>query len=199
MCDKTSGTPDRLLALLRERCYRSGAVTLSSGKSSDFYCDGKMVALMGEGAHLIGEVFCDALADQEFDAIGGLAVGAVPLVTSAVVSCYQHGRPVEGLFVRSDAKGHGTRKRVEGKLRPGDRVVIIDDAATTGNSLMRAVRAVEEEGATVVLVLVLVDRREGAETFFREHGYPFRSIFTKEEVMDTGHHAPHTIEIDSKI
>ncbi len=94
----------------------------------------------------------------------------MPLVTSAVVSCYQHGR------------------QVEGKLRPGARVVIIDDAATTGNSLMRAVKAVEEEKGTVVLVLVLVDRQEGAEAFFREQGYPFRSIFTKEEVLDTGHH-----------
>jgi orotate phosphoribosyltransferase len=187
MSDKTPALRDRLLSLLRERAYRSGEFKLASGKTSNFYFDGKMIELMPEGAHLIGEVVFDELKDRDFEAIGGLAVGAVPMVTSAVISFYHHGKQVEGIFVRSEAKGHGTRKVVEGKLSSGDRVVILDDVATTGNSMMQAIKAVEEQGATVELVLVIVDRQEGAAQFFQEHGYPFRGIFTKEEVMETDH------------
>jgi orotate phosphoribosyltransferase len=178
---------ERLLSLIRERSYKSGEFKLASGKTSNFYFDGKMVELMPEGAHLIGEVICEAIKDLDFDAIGGLAVGAVPMVTSAVISCFRHNVKIEGIFVRSEAKSHGTRKVVEGKLEPGNRVVIIDDVATTGNSMMEAIKAVEDAGATVGLVLVLVNRQEGAEEFFRQKGYPFEWIFTKEEVMEADH------------
>jgi orotate phosphoribosyltransferase len=187
MIDKTPSLRERLLSLLRERSYRSGEFKLASGKTSNFYFDGKMIELMPEGAHLIGEAVYDALTDVEFDALSGLAVGAVPMVTSAVISFYHHGKHVEGTFVRSEAKGHGTRKVVEGKLKSGDRVVVLDDVATSGNSLMQAIKAVEEQGATVELVLVIVDRQEGAEQLFREKGYRFRSIFTKTEVMEADH------------
>lgn len=187
MSDKTPRLRERLLSLIRERAYRRGEFKLASGKTSNFYFDGRMVALMPEGAHLIGEVVYDELKELEFEAISGLAVGAVPIVTSAVVSFYHHGKSVEGTFVRSEAKAHGTRKIVEGKLTSGDRVVIVDDVATSGKSLMQAASAVEEAGATVALVLVLVDRQEGAAELFREHGYPFRGIFTKEQVMEADH------------
>jgi len=178
---------ERLLSLLRERSYKCGEFKLASGKISNFYFDGKMVELMPEGAHLIGEVICEAIKDLEFDAIGGLAVGAVPMVTSAVMSCYRHNVPIEGIFVRSEPKSHGTKKVVEGKLKAGDRVVIVDDVATTGNSMMEAIKAVEALGATVGLVLVLVNRQEGAEEFFRERRYPFAWIFTKDQVMEADH------------
>lgn len=185
MADDRRKERDRLLSLIRERAYRRGTVTLSSGKVSNFYFDGKMVELMPEGAHLIGEVVFDEIKDLEFDAVGGMAVGAVPMVTSIVISCFHHQRKIEGVFVRSEPKGHGTQKVVEGALCPGSRVVIVDDVATTGKSLMRSIEAVEAEGATVELVLVLVDRQEGAEAFFADKGYPFRRIFTKEQIMTT--------------
>jgi orotate phosphoribosyltransferase len=178
---------DKLLSLIRERSYRSGEFKLASGKTSNFYFDGKMVELMPEGAHLIGEVVYDELKDLEFEAISGLAVGAVPMVTSAAISFYHHGKSIEGTFVRSEVKSHGTRKIVEGKLAPGDRVVVVDDVATSGKSLMQAINAVQEAGATVELVLVIVDRQEGAADFFREQGYPFRGIFTKDQVMEADH------------
>jgi orotate phosphoribosyltransferase len=178
---------DRLLTLIRERSYRSGEFKLASGKTSNFYFDGRMVALMPEGAHLIGELVYEELKDLEFEALSGLAVGAVPIVTSAAISFYHHGKSVEGTFVRAEAKDHGTRKIVEGKLSSGDRVVVVDDVATSGKSLLQAIQAVEEAGATVELVLVIVDRQEGAAEFFRERGYPFRGIFTKEQVMESDH------------
>jgi orotate phosphoribosyltransferase len=187
MGDQTVGQRERLLTLIRERSYRRGEIKLASGKTSDFYFDGKMVELMPEGAHLVGEVIFEEIKNHDFDAIGGLAIGAVPMVTSVVISCFQHGKKAEGFFVRPEAKGHGTRKRVEGLLPEDARVIIVDDVATSGGSLMQAIEAVEEQGATVALVLAIVNRQEGAEEFFRERGYPFRWIFTKEEVMEADH------------
>jgi orotate phosphoribosyltransferase len=176
-----------LLSLIRSRAFRAGEIKLASGKSSNFYFDGKMVELMPLGAHLIGEVIYDEIKDGDYDAIGGLAVGAVPMVTSAVISCFHHQLPIEGIFVRSEPKSHGTRKVVEGKLSAGDRVVIVDDVATSGKSLMQAIEAVEAAGATVGLVLVIVNRQEGADELFAEKGHPFRWIFTKEDVMEADH------------
>lgn len=109
-------------------------------------------------------------------------------MTSAVISCFHHGkRNIEGIFVRQEPKSHGTRKVVEGKLSARDRVVIVDDVATSGNSLLQAIDAVQSAGATVGLVLVIVNRQEGAEELFAKKNLPFRWIFTKEEVMEADH------------
>jgi orotate phosphoribosyltransferase len=178
---------ERLLSLIRERSFRQGTVTLSSGQTSDFYVDGKMIELMPEGAFLIGEAVFEEIKDLDVDAIGGLAVGAVPMVTSAVISCHHHGKSIEGFFVRAEAKGHGTRKVVEGLLPPKSKVVVVDDVITTGKSVLQAIAAVEEQGSSVALVLSVVDRQAGAEEFFRQKGYPYRCIFTKEQVMEGDH------------
>jgi orotate phosphoribosyltransferase len=187
MSENTQGLKGRLLSLIRSRAYKSGEFKLASGRISDFYFDGKQVELMPEGAYLIGEVIFEEIKDGEFDAIGGLAVGAVPMVTSTVISCFHHGVNIEGIFVRPQAKSHGTRQVVEGKLNRGARVVIVDDVATSGRSLMQAIEAVEEAGATVELVLVIVNRQEGADELFRDKGYPFRCIFTKDEIAEADH------------
>jgi orotate phosphoribosyltransferase len=185
--NRRSGAREKLLSLIRQRAYRRGQFKLASGRTSDFYFDGKQVELMPEGAHLIGEVVYEEVKGGGFDAIGGLAVGAVPMVTSAVISCFHHGLPIEGIFVRPQPKGHGTQEVIEGKLSKGDRVVVVDDVATSGGSLMQAIQAIEAAGATVELVLALVNRQEGAEKFFDEAGYPFRWIFSKDDVAETDH------------
>ncbi len=187
MSENTQGLKGRLLSLIRSRAYKSGEFKLASGRISDFYFDGKQVELMPEGAHLIGELIFEEIKDGDFNAIGGLAVGAVPIVTSAVISCFHHGVEIEGLFVRPEAKSHGTRQVVEGRLNSGDRVVIVDDVATSGSSLTQAIEAVEQAGAIVGLVLVIVNRQEGAEERFREKDLPFRWIFTKDEVAEADH------------
>jgi orotate phosphoribosyltransferase len=187
MSENKQGLKGRLLSLIRHRAYKSGQFKLASGRISDFYFDGKQVELMPEGAYLIGELVYEEIKDGEFDAIGGLAVGAVPMVTSAVISCFHHEVAIEGIFVRPVAKSHGTQQVIEGKLERGDRVVIVDDVATSGSSLIQAIEAVEQAGATVGLVLVIVNRQEGAEDRFRERGLPFRSIFTKDEIAEADH------------
>jgi orotate phosphoribosyltransferase len=170
----------RLLQLLKERSFQRGTFRLASGSTSDYYIDGRTTEVFSEGAHLIGEVLYENTKDLPIDAIGGLEVGAVPLTTAAVISYHLHGRRMEGFWVRSQIKTHGTQKLIEGAaLKAGQRVAVVDDVITRGTSTVKAVQEVRRAGADVVVVLALVDRLEGAEALLREQGIPnYRPIFT---------------------
>jgi orotate phosphoribosyltransferase len=169
----------RLFQLLSERSFKRGSFRLASGAMSDYYIDGKMSEVFSESAHLIGEVLYERTRDRSIDAIGGLEIGAVPLTTAAVISYQLHGRTMEGFWVRDKVKDHGTQKRIEGGLKPGFRVAIVDDVITTGSSSIKAIRAVKEVGCEVVLVLALVDRLQGAAKNFQDEGIAtFEAIFT---------------------
>lgn len=169
----------QLLQLLKERSFQRGSFRLASGASSDYYIDGKMSEVFSASAHLIGEVLYERTKDLSIDAIGGLEVGAIPLTTAAVISYHQHGRKMEGFWVRDKAKLHGTRKVVEGNLQPGSRVVILDDVITTGGSSGKAIAEVKNLGCEAVLVLALVDRLQGAAKYFQEEGIAnYQAIFT---------------------
>jgi orotate phosphoribosyltransferase len=168
-----------LLQLLKDRSFKRGTFQLASGGTSDYYIDGKMTQVFSEAAYLIGEVLYERTQELQIDAIGGLEVGAVPLTTATVISYHHHGRRMEGFWVRDQAKAHGTRKIVEGNLRPGSRVVIVDDVITQGSSSLKAIRGVQSINCEVVLVLALVDRLQGAEELFRAEGIEnFQAIFT---------------------
>lgn len=163
----------QLLRVIKERAFRLAPpgepFRLASGGTSDYYIDGKMIEVFSESAHLIGEVLYDRTKDFQVDAIGGLEVGAVPLTTAAVISYHRHGRKMEGFWVRDEVKRHGTQKLIEGGLKPGSRVVIVDDVVTKGSSAIKAIRAVREKGCEVVVVVALVDRLVGAAELFRQH------------------------------
>ena len=175
---------ERLLHLIRTKAYRAGEVTLASGKKSDFYIDGKMIEVSPEGAYLIGELMYERIKALEAAAVGGLAVGAVPLVASIVISAYHHHGRLEGFFVRDEAKSHGTMKVIEGyQPQPGERVAVIDDVITSGNSVMKAIEAVKQCQAQVAGVLAIVDRDAGGRQFFESQGYRYESIFTKQDVL----------------
>lgn len=176
-------TESRLLDLLKNRSFKRAApgdfFTLASGEKSDYFIDGKMTMVSSEGAALIGDVLYDWTKDAGIDAIGGLQVGAVPLATAAVISYHRHGRPIEGFWVRDGAKDHGTKKSVEGGLRPGMKVAVIDDVFTKGGSTLKAVDAVRAYGCEVVMVLALVDRLRGARRLFRDNGIEnCKTVFT---------------------
>jgi orotate phosphoribosyltransferase len=174
-----SHAEQQLLALLTERSFKRGTFKLASGDTSNYYIDGRMTAVHSEGAYLIGEVLYERTRDLNIDAIGGLAVGAVPLTTAAVMSYQRHGQTMEGFWVRDAAKQHGTQKIIEGNLRPGSRVAIVDDVFTKGASALKAAEAVKELGCEVVLVLALVDRLQGARALFQDKGIGnYRSVFT---------------------
>lgn len=168
-----------LLELLKERSFRQGSFRLASGGTSPYYIDGKMSAVYSAAAALIGQVLYERTRDLDIQAIGGLEVGAVPLTTAAVIQYHLNGREMEGFWVRNEAKAHGTKKIIEGGLKPGMRVAIVDDVFTKGGSALKAVESVRKAECEVVLVLALVDRLQGAEQLFREHGVKnFRSVFT---------------------
>ncbi|MCE9562915.1 MAG: orotate phosphoribosyltransferase [Planctomycetes bacterium] len=176
-------TEKQLLELLKQRSFRRAEpgqhFTLASGEKSEYFIDCKMTAVNSTGAALIGDVLYDWTKNDNIDAIGGLQVGAVPLVTAAAISYAKHGKPIEGFWAREAAKDHGTQKRIEGGLKKGMRVAVIDDVFTKGGSTLKAVEAVREFGAEVVMVLALVDRLRGAEELFRTNGITdFRTVFT---------------------
>lgn len=177
---------ERLLALIRHRALVrmvGRKFKLASGQESEFYLDMKMIELAPEGSHLIGEVMFELLKDMDIDAIGGLAVGAVPMVTSIVESCYRNGKEIEGFFVRDEIKKHGTMKKIEGKLVENARVVIVDDVITTGESTLKAADAARERGAEIVAILSIVDRGAGAAERFAALTPDYRFAFSLDEVL----------------
>jgi orotate phosphoribosyltransferase len=167
----------RILELAHETgALLYGDFTLSSGKKSDHYYDGKQLAQHPEGAYLIGEEILDRLAGIDVDAIGGLAMSAIPIVTAVTLVSHVKGKPIPSFWVREEPKEHGIRKRIEGQFRKGSKVAIIDDVITLGGSVKKAIEAVEAEGCKVVKVIVIVDRKEGGSERLRKEGYNFEAI-----------------------
>lgn len=166
----------RLLELFKARAVSLGDFTLASGKKSTYYINSKKVLFHAEAAWLLGELLYEVTKDLDFQAIGGLEVGAIPMAAAALVRYHEHGRPMEGFFVRKQPKGHGSMARIEGELKPGDKVVVIDDVLTTGESAAQAVAEVENAGGKVLRVVCIVDRLEGAAERLKE--YDFRPLFT---------------------
>lgn len=169
-------TRDRLRDLFRARALQFGDFTLASGKKSSYYVNSKKVLFHAEAITLLGEELYAATADLDFQAIGGLEVGAIPMAAAALTAFHRHGRHLEGFFVRKQAKGHGSQELVEGQVGTGDRVVVIDDVLTTGGSVIQAIKAVEAAGATVARVVCICDRLQGAREALA--GYDFRPLFT---------------------
>ena len=173
----------RLLELFKKNAFHSRAVILSSGKKSDYYIDAKQVSLTPEGLFLIGKVVLDMLKNDEFDAIGGLTIGADPIVAAIGVVSYLNARPVQTFIVRKEPKQHGMQKFIEGpSLKPNSKVVIIEDVITSGNSALKAIKAVETLKCRVVKVAALVDRLEGARESLSSQNYKLVSVFTKDNL-----------------
>lgn len=170
-------TLDRLLQLALERgALQYGDFTLSSGKKSKYYFDGRRLSLDPEGAYLIGKAVLPIVRGAGVDAIGGLTLGADPIVTAVALASYLEGAGISAFIVRKETKAHGTGQSIEGPLVPGCRVAIIDDVCTTGGSLFQAIAAAEAAGCTVVKVLALLDRREGGAEELRRRGYDFVAL-----------------------
>ncbi len=153
-----------LLALLQEHSFRyrpDPPFKLASGRESPYYVDCRPVTHSAQGLFLIGEIFSELLAGLEVEAAGGLTMGADPLAHAVALTSYLKGRPINSFSVRKEAKAHGAGGLVVGAVRPGDRVVILEDVITTGGSTLKAINGARDFGLEVVKVLVLVDRQEG--------------------------------------
>ncbi|HVY41569.1 MAG TPA: orotate phosphoribosyltransferase [Hyphomicrobiaceae bacterium] len=176
----------RLINIVRRRSYGTGVeIKLASGRISNFYFNLKPTMLDPEGAYLIGALITDAIAPGEADLVGGLEMGAVPIAAAVAAVSFAKGRPLPAFFVRKQAKEHGTRSLIEGLVKgetiEGKRVVIVEDVTTTGGSSMKAVEAVRAEGGSVVRVLTVVDRLEGAAETFAKAGLLFTPLLTVDD------------------
>jgi orotate phosphoribosyltransferase len=174
-----------LARLILEVAVERREITLSSGKKSDFYLDLRRVTMRPRGQRLAGELLLAQLMKGPWvDAVGGMAVGAVPLV-AAVLSAAAHHDPAPkllGFFVRKEAKKHGLGNRIEGAFSPGQTVALVEDTTTTGGSTLDAFDAVTEAGGKVTRVLCLVERGEGAVQAFAARGIALEPIFTRKDL-----------------
>lgn len=167
---------DRLRDLIGELAVVRGRVVLSSGAEADWYLDLRRIALQHEGGPLVGRVLREVTADWTYDAVGGLTLGADPVAAAMLHAAAADGRPLDAFVVRKHGKAHGLQRRIEGPDVAGRRVLAVEDTSTTGASVLTAVDALREEGATVVGVAVVVDR--GAGDAVRAAGLDYRAAYT---------------------
>ncbi len=174
-----SKTVERLLILALDRgAIKYGDFTLSSGKKSSYYFDGRLLSLDPEGAHLISQALLPIVQQAGAVAIGGTTLGADPIVTAVALASHLSGHAIPAFIVRKESKDHGTKQNIEGPLVPDSKVVIVDDVCTTGGSLFHAIEAAEEAGCEVVKVISLLDRMEGGSDEMRKRGYDFASLLS---------------------
>jgi orotate phosphoribosyltransferase len=172
---------DALIELFRERALKFGDFTLASGKKAKYYLDGKQITLHSRGLQLVSEGLLELLDSTGVQAVGGMSIGADPIVAGILCSAAAQQRDLLGFLVRKESKGHGTNRFVEGPLQPGMKVAIVEDVVTTGGSSLLAVDRVQEFGCEVVQVLAIIDRMEGGGQNFAARGLPFRSLLTIED------------------
>jgi len=173
-----------LLRLLHDRSIRHGDFTLASGAHSTYYIDARPSTMSAEGLHLIGWLGLAAIRAQGWApaGVGGLTMGADPVAYAVALASRSAGPVIDAFSVRKEAKGHGTRRRVEGNFRAGDAVVVVEDVITSGGSALQAIAAVQEEGGRVVGVLAVVDREQGGKAVLEERGHPVAVLTTATEL-----------------
>ena len=172
----TMGDHDDLRKFITDLAVVHGRVVLSSGRTADWYVDLRRVTLHHAAAPLVGRVLLDLTQDWDYEAVGGLTLGADPVAGAMLHAAAAQGRAVDGFVVRKSEKEHGMQRRVEGPDVAGRRVLAVEDTSTTGGSVLTAVEALREVGAEVVGVAVIVDR--GAGDAVRAAGLPYRAAYT---------------------
>jgi orotate phosphoribosyltransferase len=169
---------DALLSLVKSQAIVHGKVTLSSGREADYYVDLRRTTLSGEAAPLVGRVMLELTADWDFDAVGGLTMGADPIAAAMVHQAAAKGRRLDAFVVRKEAKAHGLQRRIEGPDITGRRVLVVEDTSTTGGSPLTALAAVREAGAVPVGVATIADRDTGAGEKIEAEGVPYRFVYS---------------------
>ena len=181
----TSPQHSRLVELIKELAVVHGRVTLSSGLEADYYVDLRRATLHHEAAPLIGQVMLDMLdaaGITDFEAAGGLTMGADPVGTAIMHQAAARGRKVDAFVVRKQAKEHGMGRQVEGPDVKGRKVIVVEDTSTTGGSPLTAVKALEAAGAIIVAVATVVDRDTGAQKIIEDAGYRYLSAVSLDDL-----------------
>ena len=173
----------KLAKFVADHAIQHGHFKLASKRTTGYYCDGKQASFSGEGIFLIVEAILSEIQDLEVDAVGGLDMGATPIVSALAYRRYQLGQPIPTFVVRRETKAHGTMKQVEGLLpvTPSD-VVIVDDVVTTGGSILKAIKVVRSAGHEVILAISVVDRDEGGRELLHEQGIRYQPLVSVSEL-----------------
>jgi orotate phosphoribosyltransferase len=177
------GARARLRELIREHSLEFGDFLLASGGRSHYYLDLRKTTTHPEGAYLVATLMLDRLQPSWPDAVGGPSLGADPMVGALAALSHVNGRPLRTFIVRSSAKDHGLGRMVEGHLREGDRVVLLDDVVTQGGSLVRAARVVREQGAQALLAFAILDRQSGGAERLAREGVQLDSLFVIGDIL----------------
>ncbi|MFP3983830.1 MAG: orotate phosphoribosyltransferase [Desulfurivibrionaceae bacterium] len=177
----------RLKEIILEKSYHQGTFTLTSGRKSDFYIDGKQTTLSAEGAWLCGSLIFERIRKHEANigAVGGMTLGADPLVTATSIASFLEGAPIPAFIVRKKTKAHGTSAVLEGQdnLAPGCRVTLLEDVVTTGGTLLDVIDQVEAQGFRPAQIITVVDRQEGGAETLAKRGFTLEALFTREELL----------------
>ena len=185
--DKIENLRTRLLGILREKSVERGSFQLRSGRMSDYYVDGKQTTLDAEGSYLIGKLLFDRIRGLEKvpRGVGGVTLGADPIVTAVSLVSHLEGNPIPAFIVRKEPKGHGTERWIEGlkNIAPGSRVAVVEDVLTTGGTLLEGVRHARDAGFAVSHVYTLIDRQEGGRENIEAEGLVLDSLFTRDELL----------------
>jgi orotate phosphoribosyltransferase len=176
---------DRLLELLRERSFARKRVILASGKESDFFVDCKQAVLTAEGHALVGALLLEAVRRFEPRAVAGVELGGCPLASAVALVSFQRGAPLDAVYVRKDAKDHGSRRELEGNstLPAGSAIAIVEDVVTTGGSTLKAAAKLRDAGYVVAGVAAIVDRLEGGREAIEAAGLPLVSLYTRRDFI----------------
>ena len=176
----------RLAGILYEKSYMEGDFTLSSGRKSDYYFDCRQTSLNPEGAWLIGSIFLRMLDGMGAQAVAGMTMGADPLVTATSMAAYDKGLDLPALIVRKEPKGHGAGRSVEGlaNIPQGAGIVMLEDVVSTGGSVLKACKRIEEAGLRVLSIVCILNRQEaGCAEAFAESGHSLHAMYTREELV----------------
>jgi len=177
----------RLKEILLQKSYRHGTFKLTSGRESDFYIDGKQTTLDAEGAYLCGRLILSVIRTcaHKIGAVGGMTLGADPLVTATSLVSFLEKEPIPAFIVRKESKKHGTEAFIEGQsnIPAGAWVALVEDVVTTGGTLLKVIERVERQGYRVGQVITVVDRQEGGGETLAAAGHELKAVFTKAELL----------------
>ncbi|MCO6046497.1 orotate phosphoribosyltransferase [Aeoliella sp. ICT_H6.2] len=172
---------EKLKELIRQHALKFGEFTLASGKKASYYLDCRQVTLRAEALPTIAAGMLQLMKQNPPELVGGMVIGADPITAAIVTLAGLQDKPLRGIMVRKEPKGHGTKKFVEGPYNEGERIVIVEDVVTTGGSSLKAIEYCEAVGLKVERVLAIVDRLEGGKEAFAEKGYKLDTLFTVED------------------